>query len=167
MARPNAPSRVALDERVRDAMRRQRRRDTAPELALRRVLHRSGLRYRLQDRVPGSPRRRIDIAFRRERVAVFVQGCFWHGCGLHKTIPAHNGPWWREKLQANIDRDADTDRLLRQQGWLPIRIWEHELVTDAGDRVHQVVLERRAMLRGRPGKLVPDDLRVRADEGRR
>lgn len=103
-----------------------RRRDTAAELALRRLLHASGLRYRVAFPVPGQRRRTIDVAFTRARVAVFVDGCFWHGCPEHGTRPQANSEWWTTKLAANQARDRDTDRLLAELGWTVIRVWEHE-----------------------------------------
>jgi DNA mismatch endonuclease (patch repair protein) len=107
-------------------MRRQARRDTAPELALRRALHRRGLRYRV-DRAPlVGIRRRADIVFTRVRTAVFVDGCFWHSCPLHATVPKANREWWVAKLAANVERDRATDRRLEEAGWSVRRVWEHE-----------------------------------------
>ncbi|UNX55081.1 very short patch repair endonuclease [Georgenia sp. TF02-10] len=116
-----------------------RRRDTAPEVALRRVLHRAGLRYRVTYPVPGNRRRTIDIAFPRARVAVFVDGCFWHGCPEHGTRPAANRSWWQAKLTANRDRDADTTALLVAQGWTVLRFWEHEDMAQAATRITAAV----------------------------
>ena len=90
-----------------------RRRDTRPEVLLRRELHARGRRFRVALRVPGNNRRTIDIAFTRHRVAVFVDGCFWHSCPTHGTRPTANRDWWATKLAANRARDADTDQLLR------------------------------------------------------
>lgn len=112
-----------------------KRRDTAPEMLLRRELHRRSLRYRVVTKVPGNNRRTIDIAFPRQRLAVFVDGCFWHSCPEHGTQPSTNSGWWTTKLKANRDRDADTDRLLAEAGWQVLRIWEHETPADAADRV--------------------------------
>lgn len=103
-----------------------RRRDTAPEVALRRALHARGLRYRVGYPVPGNRRRTIDVAFTRARVAVFVDGCFWHGCPDHGTQPRANASWWQTKLAANAARDRDTDRVLADAGWTVVRVWEHE-----------------------------------------
>lgn len=111
------------------------RRDTAPELALRRALHAAGYRYRVVHPVPGNRRRSIDIAFTRARVAVFVDGCFWHGCPEHGTRPHANAGWWTAKLAANRARDEDTDRLLREAGWQVVRVWEHEPLGDALEAV--------------------------------
>ena len=112
-------------------MSRAARRETAPELALRRALHADGYRFRVVHPVPGNRRRSIDIAFTRARVAVFVDGCFWHGCPEHGTQPRANSAWWTAKLAANRTRDADTDRLLREAGWQVVRVWEHEPVEQA------------------------------------
>lgn len=106
-------------------MKRQGQRDTVPELALRRELWQRGLRYRLHSRVPGT-RRTIDIAFPGSRVAVFVNGCFWHSCPTHGTRPRANSRWWEEKLESNSERDTDTDKRLSEAGWVSIRVWEHD-----------------------------------------
>lgn len=111
------------------------RRDTAPEMALRRALHAAGLRFRVVHPVPGNHRRSIDIAFTRARLAVFVDGCFWHGCPEHGTQPRANSEWWTTKLATNQARDTDTDRLLAEAGWRVVRIWEHEPVEVGLERV--------------------------------
>jgi DNA mismatch endonuclease (patch repair protein) len=108
-------------------MRRQRERDTAPELMVRRYLHAAGLRFRTAVPVPGRPRRTIDIAFTRRRIAVFVDGCFWHRCPQHATGPRANGEWWQAKLQRNVERDLETNDLLEAAGWRVVRIWEHQV----------------------------------------
>ena len=120
---------------VSSRMGRLRRRDTAPEMLLRRELHRRGRRFRVAMRVPGNNRRTIDIAFTRQRVAVMVDGCFWHGCPAHGSAPSSNAAWWRTKLAANAARDADTDALLRAAGWRVIRVWEHVSASAAADLV--------------------------------
>ena len=107
-------------------MRQQRRRDTAPEIAVRRILFGDGARYRVNYPVPGLTRRTIDIAFTRARLAVFIDGCFWHNCPLHGTRPQANGPWWAEKLAANCARDASTTAHLVSLGWRVLRFYEHE-----------------------------------------
>jgi DNA mismatch endonuclease (patch repair protein) len=107
-------------------MSRQARRDTAPEMAVRRLLYASGHRYRLQRRVPGFPRRTIDIAFPGRKIAVFLDGCFWHGCPEHATHPKANADWWRDKLAGNIARDRETTEQLVHAGWTVLRFWEHE-----------------------------------------
>lgn len=102
---------------------------------LRRLLHARGLRYRLHVPVPGLPRRTIDICFPRQRVAVFVDGCYWHGCPSHKGTAAHNAAWWAQKLAGNRARDQETNRALETDGWIVVRVWEHEPADDAIDRI--------------------------------
>ena len=93
---------------------------------MRRLLHARGLRYRVAYAVPGIRRRTIDVAFTRQRVAVFIDGCFWHGCADHGTSPAANAEWWRTKLATNRERDLDTTQRLEEMGWTVLRFWEHE-----------------------------------------
>ncbi len=104
-------------------------------MALRRELHARGLRYRVQFKVTGLSRRTIDIAFTGRRVAVFVDGCFWHRCPVHATFPRSNARWWKDKLDGNVERDRRTDAALGELGWVVVRVWEHEDVVDAADRV--------------------------------
>ncbi len=129
---------------VRRRMQQQRRRDTRPEMALRRALHAAGLRYRVEWPVIPGLRRRADVVFGPAKVAVFVDGCFWHLCPQHATSPKANADWWRQKLERNRERDRDTDRLLLDQGWLPVRVWEHEDMAEAAVRVADLVRPRRA-----------------------
>lgn len=131
-----------LSAAVRDRFRRQRVRDTAPEMALRRQLHALGLRYRIDHPVLTGVRRRPDVVFRTARVAVFVDGCFWHRCPLHAVPPRNNAGWWADKLQRTVDRDRDTDHRLDAAGWLPVRVWEHEPSDQAATRIRDVVLTR-------------------------
>lgn len=126
---------TASSSGVSARMSRQATRETAPEVGIRLALHGRGYRYRVHYPVPGATRRRIDIAFPRRRVAVFVDGCFWHGCRDHRTIPRANHTWWRAKLAENADRDRETARLLEEDGWTVIRVWEHEAVLEAVDRI--------------------------------
>lgn len=142
----NEPTRVRPSPELSRKMSTLARRDTAPELALRSALHSMRLRYRVQLHVPGNRRRRIDIAFTRAKVAVFVDGCFWHGCPEHGTRPRANREWWDWKIQRNRDRDADTNRLLAEHGWAVLRVWEHERPSDAAKRVEALVAVRRALL---------------------
>ncbi|MFB6513593.1 very short patch repair endonuclease [Streptomyces virginiae] len=125
---PSSPS-------VSARMSRQARRNTTPELAVRRLLHAAGLRYHLQVKVPGMPRRTIDIAFPGAKVAVFLDGCFWHGCPEHATQPKANAQWWREKLDKNMARDRETSELLAAAGWTVLRFWEHEAPEAVAARV--------------------------------
>lgn len=124
-------------------MSRQRSRNTAVEMALRRELHRMGMRYRLHRRPMPGVRREADIVFGPAKVAVFVDGCFWHGCPEHATWPKTNDEFWRDKIERNRARDQDTDRRLTAAGWLPIRVWEHEDPLQAAERVHVTVSARR------------------------
>ncbi|WP_406483248.1 very short patch repair endonuclease [Streptomyces sp. NBC_01615] len=107
-------------------MSRQTSRDTAPEIAVRRLLHAAGLRYRVNVPVPGMPRRTIDIAFGKAKIAIFLDGCFWHGCPEHATQPKANAEWWRAKLDKNMLRDRETTQHLEDAGWTVLRFWEHE-----------------------------------------
>lgn len=116
-----------------------KRRDTSTELAVRRELHSRGLRYRVDFAPLPSLRRRADIVFTRARIAVFIDGCFWHGCPIHGTAPKQNADYWGPKLAANVDRDRDTDRRLTNAGWFVIRVWEHEAAGDASDRIEVAV----------------------------
>ncbi|MBB1510657.1 very short patch repair endonuclease [Tessaracoccus sp. MC1756] len=120
-------------------MARQHRRDTKPELFLRRELHQLGLRYRVDHPLPGMPRRRADVLFTRAKVAVFVDGCFWHACPEHKTSPANNALWWTAKLARNVERDRETDAHLVALGWTVLRVWEHEDMPQAAVRIREAV----------------------------
>jgi DNA mismatch endonuclease (patch repair protein) len=119
------PSR-ASSEGVRKSMQANKGRDTKPELALRRAVHSLGLRYRVSVRPLPKMRRTADLLFTRTKVAVFMDGCFWHGCPEHHTKSATNAEYWAEKVRRNRERDIETDRMLREKGWLVIRVWEHE-----------------------------------------
>ena len=113
-------------------------RDTACEIDLRSALHRLGLRYRIDWQVPGT-RRRADVAFPSLKIAVMVDGCFWHACPMHATWPKSNAVWWREKILGNQKRDRDTDTRLEREGWRVLRFWEHEDPLSAAKRVQAVV----------------------------
>lgn len=120
-------------------MSRQKTADTGPEIALRRELHRRGLRFRVNMRgMPGRP----DVVFTRARIAVQVDGCFWHGCPEHGVAPKANAEWWKVKLTANRNRDIRNDQLLTEDGWLVIRAWEHEPPVQVADRVEREWLVR-------------------------
>ena len=122
-------------------MRRMPRENSGPELRLRRILHARGLRYRTHQRgLPGTP----DLVFSRAKIAVFVDGCFWHRCPEHGTRPKANADWWDQKLDGNAQRDRRVDGDLAEMGWLSVRIWEHEDPALAADAVEQVWRERRA-----------------------
>ena len=124
----------ASSEGSRLTMRANRRRDTAPELAVRRLLHAAGFRYRV-DFAPLGGRRKADIVFTGAHIAVFIDGCFWHGCPTHATLPKSNADYWLPKLSKNKERDRDTDRLLEVAGWRVLRFWEHEDPRGVADAV--------------------------------
>ncbi|WP_329127844.1 very short patch repair endonuclease [Streptomyces sp. NBC_01465] len=125
-------------------MSRQTSRDTTAERSVRQLLHASGHRYRIHYPVPDMPRRKIDIAFTRAKVAVLIDGCFWHGCPQHATYPKANARWWREKLDRNIARDRETTDHLRAAGWEVLRFWEHESTETVTERITASVESRRA-----------------------
>lgn len=132
-------------------MAQQARRDTRPELVLRRELHARGLRYRVdRSPVPGV-RWRADLVFGPSKVAVFVDGCFWHGCPRHGVVPKNNSEWWRAKLEANSARDRRVERELEAAGWQWIRVWEHEDPSAAAALIAQAVEARRPVNRNVAG----------------
>jgi len=119
---------------VSEQMSRMPRASTRPELALRRALHARGVRFRLHRRdLPGTP----DVVLSRARIAVFVDGCFWHGCPEHGVLPKNNREWWRMKLADNAARDRRKDAQLEELGWLPMHFWEHT----PPDQMADVVVE--------------------------
>lgn len=132
-------------------MRANRGRDTTPELALRRELHRRGLRYFVNRRPVKEVRRTADLVFPRLRLAVFVDGCFWHGCPTHHTVAKTNAEFWAAKVARTRERDHETDEALRVRGWTVVRVWEHEAVDTAADTVR-----RAADVCGRPSPVTGD-----------
>lgn len=120
-------------------MRGNRSRDTGPELALRRLLHARGLRYLVDSRPEPDLNRRADVVFRGPKVAVFVHGCFWHGCHRHYQPPKTNDGYWSEKVMRNKQRDAHTRRRLRARGWTVITVWEHDDMRGAAERIELLV----------------------------
>ena len=125
-----APASVA----VRTRFRRQGRRDTVPELAVRRRLHARGVRYRVDVRPCRETRARGDLVWKGRRLVVFIDGCFWHQCTCGHR-PTVNGAWWAEKLAANVARDRRTDAVLIGLGWRVLRFWEHEDPDDVADAI--------------------------------
>jgi len=126
-------------EVAKKRMENTRQRDTPAEMALRRALFRRGLRYRVDSSPIPTLRRRADVVFPKARLAVFVDGCFWHGCPQHATQPLANGDWWRTKLMRNQERDRDTVDQLVKAGWSVVRVWEHESPESAAGRVIAVL----------------------------
>jgi DNA mismatch endonuclease (patch repair protein) len=116
-------------------MRANRSKNTGPELALRRVLHARGLRYRVNTRPEPRIACRADIVFRKRMVAVFVDGCFWHRCPLHATDPKRNAAYWQAKFKRVTERDRRNDLALAAAGWTVLRVWEHEDPAHAADRI--------------------------------
>ena len=134
---------TASSASVSRRMRRTRQSGTPAELELRRELHRRGFRYRVNSPVPGVTRGRPDLVFPTEKVAVFVDGCFWHSCPQHATTPKANRDWWVDKLASNVGRDNRHTGELEEAGWLVLRFWEHEDPVTAADQVERAVLSSR------------------------
>jgi DNA mismatch endonuclease (patch repair protein) len=111
------------------------RRDTAAELEIRCLLHGRGFRYRVDYAPIANERFRADVVFTRVKMAIFIDGCYWHGCPIHGTWPKANGAWWRDKIEANRARDSRIDQTLKTAGWSVLRIWEHEEPVQAVERV--------------------------------
>lgn len=128
---------------VRAVMRGNKGRDTKPERRLRSAAHALGLRYRVGARPLPSVRRTADLVFVRAKVAVFLDGCFWHGCPDHHRPAKRNSEFWTTKIEGNRERDKETNRLLAEAGWLAVRIWEHEDAVDAAEQVSAIVRKRR------------------------
>lgn len=121
-------------------MQANRSRDTKPELAVRRRLHRQGLRYRVAIAPDPGLRRKADIVFTRARVAVFIDGCFWHGCPEHgRRAFQHNADYWQCKIATNTARDEDTNARLRAAGWTVLRYWEHESAEAVAQKIEAVI----------------------------
>lgn len=136
---------IASSEAASRRMRMTRSRDTKPELALRRLLHRRGLRFRVHYGV--LPRRTADVVFPRQRIAVFVDGCFWHSCPDHGTSSSANAQFWAHKLASNHARDLDTDARLKLQNWTVLRFWEHDDPERAARAIEQAVRGAREAMR--------------------
>lgn len=120
-------------------MKSNRRRDTLPELAVRRLLHAAGVRYRVDFAPLHGLRSRADIVFTRRRIAVYIDGCFWHGCPLHASSPKTNTDYWLPKLAANAARDEEATQRLRHAGWTVLRFWEHENPVDVSSKIIDAV----------------------------
>lgn len=131
-----------LNETIRQRMVSTRQRDTGVELELRGLLHRAGLRFRVHVAPIAGMRSRADVVFRRARVAVFVNGCFWHGCPDHATWPKNNAVWWRAKIEGNRERDQRVDDALVRAGWRVVRVWEHDDLAAIAGQVRDLVWSR-------------------------
>ena len=139
---PEAPT--ASSPAVRAVMRGNRKFDTAPEAAVRSALHRAGARFRKHARPLPHLNCTADIVFRRARLAVFVDGCYWHGCPEHGTQPRTNAAYWSAKIARNIERDRRTDTALSEAGWVVARVWEHERPETAAARILGLLRMRQA-----------------------
>lgn len=135
---------LPTSESARRVMLGNRSRDTGPEVQLRSALHRKGLRFRKHRRVLPAVGSKPDVIFTSVRIAVFVDGCFWHQCPQHGHSPHRNAHYWTAKLARNVERDRATDAALEASGWTVLRIWEHEDVAEAADRVARAVLLRKS-----------------------
>ena len=142
MSTPLGPTPSASSPTIRRVMQKVRTRDTAAEMKLRRELYKLGLRYRVDVRPLKNVRRTADVVFRSARVAVFVDGCFWHSCPVHGNTPKTNRNWWAKKLARTRYRDADTDARLEAAGWIVVRIWEHEASATIAPRIYELVKSR-------------------------
>ncbi|GHF03264.1 hypothetical protein GCM10014715_69440 [Streptomyces spiralis] len=129
-----------------------RSRDTTPERLVRRLVHAQGLRYRVAARPLSGLRRTADMVFRPAKVAVFIDGCYWHGCPEHYVSPKTNPGYWSDKVARNVARDRDTDERLREAGWLVLRFWEHQSAEECSEVIRQAVISRR-----------PPSLAIKAD----
>ena len=139
------PSSASVSRRMHNTPQR----DTPLEMQVRSRLHRRGLRFRVDRTIPGVTRSRPDLIFPKERIAVFLDGCFWHSCPQHGTTPHANRGWWLEKLAANVERDRRHDRELRTAGWLVLRFWEHEDPRSVVHMIESRVGEHRESTRSR------------------
>jgi len=125
---------------VTAAMKGNRRANTRPEVAVRSLLHRRGLRFRKDVTIRAEAlRTTADIVFPRHQLAVFIDGCFWHQCPDHSHVPRANPGYWERKLARNVERDAQVTKALTAAGWTVVRIWEHEPATEAADRIAETV----------------------------
>lgn len=134
----------ASSEGNRRSMQANKGRDTTPELLIRRLLHAGGFRYRVNFRPLATLRRTADIVFTRARLAVFIDGCFWHGCPVHYKRPGINRDYWDLKVARNRERDVETNESLIANGWHVLRIWEHEAVADPDAVVDRIRHELQA-----------------------
>lgn len=141
MTPPVSEKSWASSPAVREVMRANRNRDTRPELRLRSAVHALGLRYHVARRPLADVRRTADLVFTKAKVAVFVDGCYWHGCPepAHYRPSRRNSDFWQEKIATNQERDRETNRLLREAGWTIIRVWEHENMLEAAARIGELV----------------------------
>lgn len=137
----------ASSESVSRRMRNTRQRDTPMEISVRTLLQEHHLRFEVDRSIAGVTRARPDVLFPAERVAVFLDGCFWHSCPEHGTTPHANRQWWIEKLAANVERDRRHDQELTAAGWLVLRFWEHEAPEFVAEEIERRVRGRQSLRR--------------------
>lgn len=147
---------------TRNVMKANKGADTGPELLLRSFVHKAGLRYAINVRPEEDINTRADLVFRLAKVAVYVHGCFWHGCPKHYVLPKSNKRYWAEKVRRNRERDQETKRLLSNRGWRVLVFWEHQSPEVCGARVIQTVLNRRGTYH--PNNKIPLKGRFRRPE---
>ncbi|HET9154802.1 MAG TPA: very short patch repair endonuclease [Solirubrobacterales bacterium] len=146
ISRPHIPPPTPDSAQTRAVMKGNKGQDTGPELAVRSALHASGLRFRKNVRPLNGLRCTADIVFPTERVAVFIDGCFWHSCPQHGRIPKKNSAFWTEKLSRNSARDVRNSAALESAGWTVLRYWEHEQPIEAARAIQNAVLEQRKLI---------------------
>lgn len=128
-----------LSDQVSQQLSRMPVKNTGPELKLRSALHALGMRFRLESQLPGRP----DIVLPCARLAIFVDGCFWHACPQHGVTPKNNRDWWSAKLGRNVERDREKDASLRDLGWDVVHVWEHEDALQAAEHIRELWLSRQ------------------------
>ncbi|MEU5108900.1 very short patch repair endonuclease [Streptomyces sp. NPDC021354] len=143
----------ASSEVRRRNMQAIRSRDTKPERLIRRLVHAQGFRYRVAARPLPDLRRTADMVFRPAKVAVFIDGCYWHGCPEHYVAPRTNSGYWSSKVTTNVARDRDTDQRLAEAGWTVLRFWEHESPDACALTIAATVSKLRSDRSGGPRKI--------------
>lgn len=143
ISRPLTPIPVPESDQTRAVMKGNKGRDTVPEIAVRSALHSMGLRFRKNARPVKGLRCTADVVFPRERVAVFIDGCFWHSCPEHGRVPTKDRTYWSEKLERNVARDARNTKALRSSGWIVLRYWEHDQPMEIARQIRSTVMQQR------------------------
>ena len=143
MNRSSNKNPISSSSAALNRMKAAKPRDTAPEKALRSELHKRGLRYRIDIRPVKGLNRRADIVFQSTKVAIFVDGCFWHGCPIHGTQAKANAEFWKNKIKQNQIRDEDTNERLKKAGWKVVRVWEHENPEKASKKIYNIIVKCR------------------------
>lgn len=156
---------------VSRSMSRNGRHGTRPEMDLRRALFRRGLRFRVDTRPVVGLNRRADVVLPGDRVAIYMHGCFWHGCVLHYRRPRSHSHYWATRLEEARARDMDTERTLREKGWVVVTVWEHEDISEAADRIVATVralrcasVRKQASRRLRERRIATEAIMMRAFE---